>query len=138
MQKQDFLLKYIETFFNGLKKILKMNYETPQMENFEETCDDFLRKNLGISLEQIEDLDLEKYQHLIFNENNRELMVLFFLRIAKFYQTQNTELSQQYFNLSQRILKHSYLSFKLLPDETDKEIDQLLKHFTSYASYDIL
>lgn len=125
MQKQDFLLKHIEYFFNALKNLLGMDFERITMEKLEETCDDFLRRNFEVGLLEIDNLNKEKYQHLLFNENHRTLMVLFFLRIAKFYHAKNPALSEKYFQLSQEILHHSYSTFHLIKNEINEEISKL-------------
>lgn len=125
MQKQDFLLKHIEYFFNALKNLLGMDFKRITMEKFEETCDDFLRRNFEVGLSEIDNLDKEKYQHLLFNENHRTLIVLFFLRIAKLYHAKNPALSKKYFQLSQEILNHSYITFPLIKNEIDEEISKL-------------
>lgn len=125
MQKQDFLLKHIEYFFNALKNLLGMDFERITMEKLEETCDDFLRRNFEVGLSEIDNLDKDKYQHLLFNENHRTLIVLFFLRIAKLYHAKNPALSEKYFQLSQEILNHSYITFPLIKNEIDEEISKL-------------
>lgn len=125
MQKQDFLLKHIEYFFNALKNLLGMDFERITMEKFEETCDDFLRRNFEVGLSEIDNLDKEKYQHLLFNENHRTLIVLLFLRIAKLYHAKTPALSKKYFQLSQEILNHSYITFPLIKNEIDEEISKL-------------
>lgn len=125
MQKQDFLLKHIEYFFNALKNLLGMDFERITMEKLEETCDDFLRRNFEVGLSEIDNLDKDKYQHLLFNENHRTLIVLFFLRIAKLHHPKNPALSEKYFQLSQEILNHSYITFPLIKNEIDEEISKL-------------
>lgn len=125
MQKEDFLIKHIEFFFNLLKKIVGISFENIKIEEIEQIYDEFLKKNLGIHINDIENLDIEKNKNLLFDETNRNLIVLLFLKIAKLYKFKNFELGKKYFILAQKINNHHYLSTKFQKDLIDTEIDNL-------------
>lgn len=127
MQKEDFLLKHIEFFFNLLKKIVGINFEDIKMEELESIYDEFLRKNFGVKIYEIDEIEIEKYKHLLFDESHRNIMVLFFLRISKFYRKNQPILSVKYFELAKKISEYHYKSVKLIKDKIDLEVEYLFE-----------
>lgn len=127
MQKEDFLLKHIEFFFNLLKKIVGINFEDIKMEELESIYDEFLRKNFGIKIYEIDAIEIEKYKHLLFDESHRNIMILFFLKISKFYRINQPSLSVKYFELAKKILEYHYESVKLIKDKIDLEVEHLFE-----------
>lgn len=132
MQRTDFLLRHIEFFFNLLKKIVGISFENIKIEELEQIYDGFLKQNLGININDIDKLDIEKYKDLLFNETNRNLVILLFLKIAKIYETKDFQLGKKYFLMAQKIKNHSYLSTKFQKDLIDIEIENLSNELKNY------
>ena len=124
MYKQDYLLKVIEDFFLVLKLIIKIDV-FEENSNFEKEMNELFLKTFCINLKEIDKIDLEKYSEIIHNEENRNYMIVALLKLAKYYQLKDSDLSNSYIELSKYLFNQISKTINFSSNYLETEIKEL-------------
>jgi hypothetical protein len=126
MYKQDFLQKIIEYFFTAIRKLIKLDIEVLE-SNFEQQCNSLFLDTFNVSLQNINNIDKDKYASIIYNEENKEEIVLLLLKIASFYSNKDSKLTKEYLDLSKDVWEKPSKTFSFKKENSKKLIDQLFQ-----------
>lgn len=131
MLKKDFLLKYIEDFFQKLNQLMQKEHHLMPSNEMETAYDEFMKTHFQIGIREIHFLDTEQYKDILFNESHRGWIQLFFLKIAYHFREKEPQFAQKYVDLVQKIREYPYKSIALIKDTTEKEVEKLLERWTA-------
>jgi len=127
MFNQDFFLRSIEDFFKMVKKLVNADLDE-KSEDFEKQVNELLNNyfNLDISnfIKNQNNLDM----NALCKNFDKQYLALLFLKIAKYYELKNDDISKSYFLFARKVLNHKSSVFFYKNDDLENKVNEYLEN----------